>query len=201
MLLSYQDCHVGTAVWPNVHSCTVAWKTSAHKRRPEMLSVNPRGKSEDISTRLTSQLWAVCKVRPCFSFPCCCSVILFLILYTGLSMMGEGGNFTASRGTQGCQWWWQSSYLCPRLQQKYNFWVMTPKWPVKVAYLKMEVTVVLGPFYCKEQLCIDCFLSIVWDVLFWCGWGRRPDGVSRFSTCGVLWKCANKSKLTWQETR
>lgn len=36
-------------------STTATWKTSAHKRRPEILSVNPRGK-EDISTRLPSPL-------------------------------------------------------------------------------------------------------------------------------------------------
>lgn len=82
-------------------------------------------------------------------FPCCCSLIVFecskgssLSLSTGLSMMG--GSYRTSGGLR--------EILCPSLQQKYNCWVMTSKWPVKVTSLKMRGRVVAGPCYCEEQL-------------------------------------------------
>lgn len=57
-------------VWPNVDSWsnTWTWKMSAHRRRPEISSAHPRGKEKDISTWLTSQLRAVCKVRRGLAF-------------------------------------------------------------------------------------------------------------------------------------
>lgn len=57
-------------VWPNVdsRSNTWTWKMSAHRRRPEISSVHPGGKEKDISTWLTSQLSAVCKVRRGLAF-------------------------------------------------------------------------------------------------------------------------------------
>lgn len=56
--------------WPNVESWsnTWTWKMSAHRRRPEISSVHPRGKERDISTWLTSQRRAVCKVRRGLAF-------------------------------------------------------------------------------------------------------------------------------------
>lgn len=78
-------------------SCTVTWKMSAHKRRPGSLSGNPRGKWEDISTWLTSQLGAIWRWgEALLFFPCCCSLIVLEScstgsspsLYTGLSMRG-----------------------------------------------------------------------------------------------------------------
>lgn len=55
---------------------------SAHRRRPEISSVHPRGKEKYISTWLTSQLRVVCKVRRGLAF-------LSVLLINCVSVIGQ----------------------------------------------------------------------------------------------------------------
>lgn len=154
------------------------------------------------------------EMRPCFLFLCCCSLIVNClspaakaVLWTCTQACPSWGNFTGPQLLRGPRDATDddSHITCVQVcNRNIIFGSWHPNDLSKLLISRWRWQLWRGHFTVKSDLrSINCFISIVCDVLFWCGWGRRPlrvlAGSPLLAFCGSL-PTFHKS-LTWKETR